>query len=303
VPALAPDLGAAAGPGDVEPAGGEGAAEHHLARVLADVHEAADADDLAVEAADVDVAACVDLREGQEGEVETAAVVEIELVGLVDHRPEIPRRAGLVAGRRRAADQSLLVGEHDHVEHVLFRAHDADAGRDAGTQVADRTGEKLHCAAARHHLAWIERERLERRQRFAQLAGIGRRIVGAVGLALLGVDHDEVHHHAGDLHLLAGQGAALGQTLDLHDHHAAGTPRRLGHRQHLAVDRLLLHGDVAVLVRRRSAQQRHVDLERLEEEPLLALQRDQLDQVLGRAVGSAWHRRGADRPACAIRSW
>ena len=66
-------------------------------RVLADVDEAADADDLVGEAADVDVAVAVDLGEGQEREVEPAAVVEVELVGLVDHRVVVLRGAGIAA--------------------------------------------------------------------------------------------------------------------------------------------------------------------------------------------------------------
>ena len=52
---------AAAGTFDPKPAGRECAAEHDFAGVLADVDETADADDLAAEAADVDIAARVDL--------------------------------------------------------------------------------------------------------------------------------------------------------------------------------------------------------------------------------------------------
>ena len=99
--------------GDLEPAGREGAAEDHVPGVLADVDEAADADDLVGEAADVDAPRRIDLDEGQEGEVEPAAVVEVELVGLVDHRVVVLRGAGVGPGQRRAADEALLVGEHD----------------------------------------------------------------------------------------------------------------------------------------------------------------------------------------------
>ena len=72
--------------------------------VLADIDETARADDLVAEAADIDVARLVDLGEGQKGEIEAAAVVEIELVGLIDHRLIVarqrPARCRLPARRR-----------------------------------------------------------------------------------------------------------------------------------------------------------------------------------------------------------
>ena len=55
----------------------------------------------------------VDFGERKKSQIEPAAVVEIELIGLVDHRLIVAARARFVAGGRHAADQSLLVGEHD----------------------------------------------------------------------------------------------------------------------------------------------------------------------------------------------
>src|SRR5262249_36569497 len=69
-----------------ETARGEGSAEHHVLGVLADVDETAHADDLGAEAADVDTASRIDFRERKEGDVEAAAVVEVELVRLIDDR-------------------------------------------------------------------------------------------------------------------------------------------------------------------------------------------------------------------------
>ena len=98
-------------PRDVEIAGRQRAAEDHALRVLADVDEAADADDPVAEAADVDVAFGVDLGEREEREIETAAIVEIELRGLLDHRGEVLPAARVAARDRRAADDALLVGQ------------------------------------------------------------------------------------------------------------------------------------------------------------------------------------------------
>ena len=72
------------------------------------------------------------------------------------------------------------------------------------------------------------------------------------------------HHHAidqdaGDFDLTRVQGAALGQPLDLDDHHPAGIARRHGQGQHFQGQRLALHGDVALGVRGGAAHDGHVD--------------------------------------------
>src|SRR5262249_58863703 len=109
----------AAGTFELEPRGREGAAEHDFAGVLTDVKEAADADDLAAEAADIDVAPRIDFSEGQKGNVQPAAIVEIELVGLIDDGVVVLGRAGIDARERRAADEALLVRQHDLVENFF----------------------------------------------------------------------------------------------------------------------------------------------------------------------------------------
>ena len=91
----------------------------------------------------------------------------------------------------------------------------------------------------------------------------------------------------GNLDRFRRQRAPLRHALHLHDDEAAAALRGLRHRQHLAEDRLLLHGDVAVLVRGRAAQEADVDRERLVEQELLAPERHELDEVLGRAPALA----------------
>ena len=97
-------------------------------------------------------------------------------------------------------------------------------------------------------------------------------------------DDDRVDQDAGDPHLARAQRPVLGDPLDLHDHHAAGVLGRLRHRQHLEGERLPLHGDVALGVGRRPAQQGHVHRLRGEEQVLLPAQRHQLDQFLRGAL-------------------
>src|SRR6185437_5482099 len=178
------DHRSAAFPADVEVAGGQRAAEHDTLRVLADVDEAADADDPVAEAAHVDVALCIDLGERQEREVEPAAIVEIELRRLLDHRREILPAAGIAPGDRGAADDALLVRQMHGVEQAFFSGDRRDAGRYAGAEIADRAGKKLHRASAHDHLPRPERQRLDVFHRYAQLARITRVVVRRVRLPL-----------------------------------------------------------------------------------------------------------------------
>ena len=268
---------------DIETAGGKRAAEDHGLGVLADVDEAAGPHDLVAEAADIDVAGLVDLGKREKRQIEPAAVVEIELIGLVDHRLIVAPGARLVAGRRHAADQALLVGQHHVVDGVFFRRQRGDAGGNARAEIADGAAEQFEACPPRHHLARRERQRRDMRQRHLDLAGIGRIVHGEISLRLLGIDDDEIDQHAGDFHLLGRQRAALGHALDLGDDDAAGAARRLRHRDHLAEHRLVLHGDVAVLVGRGAAHQRDVDMERLEEQIVLVADLDELDEIFGGA--------------------
>ena len=91
-------------------------------------------------AADVDVALAVDLGERQEGEVEPAAVVEVELVGLVGHHVVVDAGAGVHAAGRHAADDALLDGERHFAPQALF-------GGDVGDPVRDPEAEVDHGTA------------------------------------------------------------------------------------------------------------------------------------------------------------
>ena len=78
------------------------------------------------------------------------------------------------------------------------------------------------------------------------------------------------------------QAAARRELADLGDDDAAAVPGGHRHRQHLALDGLALHRQVAVLVGGRAADDRDVDREGVEQQPFAAAQRDDLDEVLGR---------------------
>ena len=72
--------------------------------------------------------------------------------------------------------------------------------------------------------------------------------------------------------------------LDLRDHESVGVLRRRRKRQVVQRQRLALHRDVAAQVGGRAANQRHRHREGLVEQPVLAVDRQEPDQVLPRAV-------------------
>ena len=120
------------------------------------------------------------------------------------------------------------------------------------------------------------------RDRPALCPGVVRRVPGDVGLPLVRLDVDVVDQGAGHLDVAHPQAAARRELADLGDDDAAAVARGHRHRQHLALDGLALHRQVAVLVGGRAADDRDVDREGVEEQPLPAAQRDDLDEVLGR---------------------
>src|SRR3954447_22911749 len=91
---------------DRQPAGREGAGEHHLAGILADVDEPARAGEPAPELADVDVPVCIRLRQTEARQIEPAAIIEIELLVLMDHSPGVEGRAEVEPTLRQAADHA-----------------------------------------------------------------------------------------------------------------------------------------------------------------------------------------------------
>ena len=100
--------------------------------------------------------------EAEHRDVEPAAVVEVELVRLVDDRLRVDRGAEVQAAGRDAADHAGLGGEREQVVRCLSSA--ATAATPSGMPMPRLTtlfGAQLHRGAPRDHLAHVERRRLE----------------------------------------------------------------------------------------------------------------------------------------------
>ena len=225
-------------------------------------------------------------RQTQHGDVEPAAVVEVELVGLVDDGLRVHRRAKVESTRRQAADDARLGRQRQQVDDFFFRRHVGHAFGHADPQVDHLVRSQLQRRAARDDLALRQAHGRQAVDRHADFGRKGR-VVG-LGKGLLVVrrllrQHHRIDQHARHLDLARVQRAALGNALDLRDHHAARVARRHGNRQRLQRQRLAFHGQVAVGVGGGGADDADLDRKGLVEQAFLVADLQQLHQIVGGA--------------------
>ncbi len=225
------------------------------------------------EARHVHIALGVGLRHAEEGDIQPAAVVEVELIGLVDHRLGVHRGAEIEAAGRDAADDAGLGGQREVVDQAFLRHHRSDAFRHAYAQIDHVARLQLECGATGDHLAQVQRHRRQRLGGEPRLARIGRVVDGGEGLVVvLRRRHDDaIDQHARYLDLARVQFAARDGAFDLHDDQTTRVVRGHRHRQRFLGQRFALHRHVAVRVGRAAAHQRDVDRKGLVEEEVLAV--------------------------------
>ena len=211
------------------------------------------------EARDVDVAQPVGLRQPEAGHVEPAAVVEIELRILRDHRVGVDRCAEIEARGRLAADHPGLCRQGQMLQQAFLGSDSGHAFGHADAQIDHTVHRQFEGAASGDHLARVKPHWRHVSGRGAHPVGEPLRKPGGIGLHMMFRlrHHHGIHQNAGDLHLARGQGAGAGHPFDLNDHHAAGVLHRHRLRQVVDGQRLALHGDIAGLVGGGAPQQRH----------------------------------------------
>src|SRR6516165_6554313 len=84
----------------------ERADEYQLLSVLTDIDKPSSARQPRSKFADVQVALAVGLGEPKKGCIKAAAIVEVELIGLIDHGLCVDRRPEIEASRRHAANDA-----------------------------------------------------------------------------------------------------------------------------------------------------------------------------------------------------
>ena len=224
----------------------------------------------------------VGLRHPEECLVQPTAVVEVELVRLVDDRLSIGGRTEAQTAGGHAADCARLDGECDPVQDPLLAGNRGYSLGYPDAEVHDGARLQQHRGAAGDHLTRIERRRLRRLMHHPHLSGVR----GVVGLGerlhvhSAACDHDAVDKHAGKADLARGGRVTGGDPLDLHDHDPTRVLRRLRDRQRVQRGGLALDRHVALLVGCRAAHERHVDGAAGIEEELFAVELDDPHHLL-----------------------
>ncbi|WP_371156974.1 hypothetical protein [Jannaschia sp. 2305UL9-9] len=96
--ALLTDAHRVVGDLNVQPLGGKGSGEDNRAGVLANVDETTGSSKTRAKARNIDVARCIGLGKAQTGQIESAAIIEVELIVLRNDRIRVDRRAKIKTG-------------------------------------------------------------------------------------------------------------------------------------------------------------------------------------------------------------
>src|SRR6516225_5304356 len=140
--------------GDTQAPGAKRSDKNHFLGALADVDETAGARELGTEFADVKVADLVDLRKPEKGRIQTAAIIEIELVGLVDDGLGVDRGAKIDAACRNAADHAGFGRERDQVDDSLLICDRRNPFGHADAEIDHAIRLQLKCRAAGDNLSF-----------------------------------------------------------------------------------------------------------------------------------------------------
>ena len=98
----------------------EGTDEHDLLGILTDIDEAAGARQARTKFAHIQVALAVGLREPKKRCVKPPAVIEVELIGLIDNGLCVDRRSKIEASRRHTANDARFSRECQQIRNFFL---------------------------------------------------------------------------------------------------------------------------------------------------------------------------------------
>ena len=205
----------------------------------------------------------VGLRQAKHGQVEAAAVVKVELVRLIEDGGCVAGGTEIESACRHAANHAGFGGHRHRAAGTFFGSDDGYPFRHADAEVHHRIRFQFERRAPGNDLARIEAERLQAVHRNADFAGIGRVVVRAEGLHVVGRvgHHDAVDKDAGHLDLARRQGVVGRDAFDLGNHQATAVVGSHRDGQAFEGERLVFHGQIAVGVGGGRADEGHVDRE------------------------------------------
>ena len=108
---------------------------------------------LLAKTADVEIALAIRLGEAEKRDIQAAAVIEVELVRLVDDGLCVGGGAEIEASCRNPAHHAGFGGERDQVDDVFFRRDAGDAFRHADPKIDNAVRLELHGGTPSNDLA------------------------------------------------------------------------------------------------------------------------------------------------------
>ena len=127
---------------------GKGAAEEYLFGILRDVDKSAASGNPGAELGNIDVSEAVGLRQPQKSIIDTAAIVKVKLIGLIQDCLRIDRTAEFRAALRHAPHGAGFYGKGHVITDSLFVRHHGNVFGDADPKVYDGIGDQFHRRSA-----------------------------------------------------------------------------------------------------------------------------------------------------------
>ena len=257
----------------------EGAHKHHGTTVLRDVDETTRAGQLGSKAADIDAACRVAFGQTQAGQVQTAAVVKVELLVHVDDSIRIGGCTKIDARGWHASYDTGLGRQRHVLQNLLFVRHSRYSLGHANAQVHHRVGQQLKGRAPGNHLAFVQRHGGDGVQRYPHLSGESRvvRTVEVLWMVISRGHNHTVHQNTWHLDPARVERAALGNALHLGNDKATTVLGGGGNGQHVLCEGFTLHGDVAFGICTGAANKGYRDRHGLVVQQLFATQVDDAD--------------------------
>ena len=276
------DLDFAVFDSDFQAASRKGAAEVNIRCLLGNIRETAAAGNVATELADVDVARCIALSQTEVSDVQTAAIVEVELIGVVDDSIGIAGRTETSTALRYATDGATFDGQGNGIGDTFFTGNGSNVFRSTDAEVDDSVFSQFQSAAAADDFLSAHGEScVGSAFRSTMFTAEGRIIFAVIRLLMVfrSCYDDVVDIDTRDFDHARVEAAVSNDVFDLDDDFTATVVDGLGDGSAFERPDFFVHGDVARFIGISTAEESYVDREGRVEKLFVTVDFDQLDQV------------------------
>src|SRR6185503_15625198 len=265
--------------------GGEEAGKDNLPCMRSDIDEAAASGGqvrFGAQFGNIDVAIPIDLKKGQQRDVESAPLEIGELAGRGDDRIRVRGAAECKPQQRNAAHGALFDDPGDFAMQPFFQQHTRHVGGNAKAEIDGGTAGKLLCCASRDDFLWPPFGQFEALIRPGYLAADGRIVCRLGGLHLLGIHDHMVDQRSRHVNLLRFERLRANHALDLRDDDPAVIARGERLVEGAKECAFVFIGQIPALVRRRRSYDRDAWRYCRKKQPFLCLKSDLFDYRLPR---------------------